>query len=315
MKKILSILIIAFLLLWNTTYADFSIETTLSAQKQESYKKQIDSIYKIFENKLQKLNNDEQSKSLENITWKIDNIIITEKNNSNYFIFSYLNFLLKDKLNSIKNEIKNEKETLEEKNKIELLKKQNDEINKKRLSSDERPIWTIEITAPNYSYDKEKNKVYEIITSNNLVKWYELYKNLKTWEFETNNSTKLDNWFYNSTTKEIYVAYNYWRYKYIREDLVTISNSFIIKGTDVYYWDSKIWIFYPNQLQIQKQDDIPLTQWCSEFWTDNTINKIYYDKNSKFYNDILNKRNYNYNYIYFCNENEAINAWYKKSLN
>ncbi len=310
MRKILSIFLLVFMLL-NTSLSfawDFKVETKLSAVKQESYKKQINSVYKWFENKISKISEEKQILNINTIVSKIDILLKTKLSDKNNYILSYLNYLLKDKLEKIKNletEIKQK----------QLLEKQAEEDNKKILSSDDRPIWTIEITAPNYSYDKGKNLVYEIITTNNIVKWYELYKNLKTWEFETSYYTELENWFYNNNTKEIYVSYHRWRYEYIQEDLMTFSNSFTIKWTDVYYWNSKIWVFFPNQLQIQKQDNIPFTQWCIQYWSDNTADKIYYDKNSKFYNDILEKTKYNYNYVYFCSEDEAIKDWYKKSLN
>lgn len=311
MKKIITIICIGLFLFSNinTSFAE------LSQLKQENYKKQIESVYNSFNKNISWLTKEEQKNKIEIIINKIDKIQQAKLSEKNSFIIGYLWDLFKNKVESLMVEIDREKNELLEKQKKELADKQTEEIKKKRLSSDERLIWTIEITAPNYSYDKEKNLVYEIITTNNVVKWYELYKNLKTWEFETSYSTKLDNWFYNSNTKEIYVAYHRWRYEYIREDLMTFSHTFIIKWTDVYYGDSKIWIFYPNQLQIQKQDNIPLTQWCTQYWSDNSTDKIYYDKNSKFYNDILDKMKYNYNYVYFCSEDDAIKAWYKKSLN
>ncbi|MDD5213622.1 MAG: hypothetical protein PHG82_04320 [Candidatus Gracilibacteria bacterium] len=310
MRKILSIFLLVFMLL-NTSLSfagDFKVETKLSAVKQESYKKQINSVYKGFENKISKISEEKQILNINTIVSKIDILLKTKLSDKNNYILSYLNYLLKDKLEKIKNletEIKQK----------QLLEKQAEEDNKKILSSDDRPIGTIEITAPNYSYDKGKNLVYEIITTNNIVKGYELYKNLKTGEFETSYYTELENGFYNNNTKEIYVSYHRWRYEYIQEDLMTFSNSFTIKGTDVYYGNSKIGVFFPNQLQIQKQDNIPFTQGCIQYWSDNTADKIYYDKNSKFYNDILEKTKYNYNYVYFCSEDEAIKDGYKKSLN
>ncbi len=313
MKKYLSVVFIWLLLISNINISF----ANLSQLQQENYKKQIESVYNNFSKSISWLDKIEQKKKIDLIQSKIEKVKQTKLSEKNSFVMNYLWELLKNKSDSLKNDLDKAQKDLEDKQAKELKEKQDKEIKEKRTSRDDRLIWTVEITAPNYSYDKEKHLAYEIITTNNVVKWYELYKNLKTWKFETDNYliTKLDNWFYDKSTKEIYVAYHRWRYEYIREDLMTFDHSFIIKWTDVFYGTEKIWVFYPNQLQIQKEENIPLTQWCTEYWSDNTTDKIYYDKNSKFFNDILDKTKYNYNYIYFCTENDAKLAWYNKSQN
>lgn len=311
MKKYLSIVCI-----WLCLFSSINISSAdLSQSQQENYKKQIESVYNNFNKSISWLDKTEQIKKIDFIQSKIEKIKQTRLSEKNSFVINYLWDLLKNKSDSVKSELDKAQKELEEKLANDLKTKQEKEIKEKRTSRDDRLIWTVEITAPNYSYSDDKHLVYEIITTNNVVKWYELYKNLKTWKFETDYTNKLDNWFYNSSTKEVYVAYHRWRYESIMVDLMTFDHSFTIKWTDVFYGTEKIWIFYPNQLQIQKEENIPLTQWCTEYWSDNTVDKIYYDKNSKFFTNILDKKKYNNDYSYFCTENEAISAWYKKSLN
>jgi len=310
MRKLFITFLLSLFFIWNVSANlaldnlykpdenDLNIESRIkdvvdNFYKTEDWKYKINKIWDLLKEALDKLNINSNKKN--------------KKIQKRIFLYSAIFDAISQKEISLKNEL--------EKAQKELLEKQAKEVKEKRISSNERPIWTVEITADNYSYDADKHLVYEIITTNNIVKWYELYKDLKTWKIDTDYKTQLENWFYDKNTWEIYVAYHRWRYEYIQEDLMTFDHTFIIKWTDVYYDKEKIWIFYPNQLQIQKEEDIPLTQWCTEYWSDNTIDKIYYDKNSKFFKDIFNEINYTYNYVYFCNENEAITAWYKKSLN
>lgn len=86
------------MLFQNTVVANFQVETKLSAQKQESYKKQVDSVYKNFENKLSKFNEEKQIVTIEKVAWKIETILKNKISDRNNFVLSYLNFLLKEKL-------------------------------------------------------------------------------------------------------------------------------------------------------------------------------------------------------------------------
>lgn len=85
------------------SFADFTIETKLSVQKQESYKKQIDSVYKNFEKKLSKLNEEKQISNIEKVIWKIEIILKNKISDKNNFVLSYLNYLLKEKLDFLQN--------------------------------------------------------------------------------------------------------------------------------------------------------------------------------------------------------------------
>ncbi len=98
MKKVLSIFVITFLLLQNISFAEFNIETKLSTQKQDSYKKQIDTVYKWFEKKFQKLNKNKQILDIEKIIWRIETLLKNKISDKNNFVLSYLNYLLKEKL-------------------------------------------------------------------------------------------------------------------------------------------------------------------------------------------------------------------------
>lgn len=103
MKKILSLFVIVFILLQNISFAEFNIETKLSAQKQESYKKQVDTVYKGFENKISKFNEEKQISNIEKVVWKIEIILKNKLSDKNNFVLSYLNYLLKEKLDFLKN--------------------------------------------------------------------------------------------------------------------------------------------------------------------------------------------------------------------
>lgn len=103
MKKILSFFVIVFILLQNISFAEFNIETKLSVQKQESYKKQVDTVYKGFENKISKFNEEKQISNIEKVVWKIEIILKNKLSDKNNFVLSYLNYLLKEKLDFLKN--------------------------------------------------------------------------------------------------------------------------------------------------------------------------------------------------------------------
>jgi uncharacterized membrane protein YhiD involved in acid resistance len=94
MKKILSIIVIAFLLLWNLTFAHFNSwlwRAELSIQKQELYKKQVDKVYKNFENILSKLNEEVQISKIKEMVWKIEKLLKNKNSDKNKLILSYLN--------------------------------------------------------------------------------------------------------------------------------------------------------------------------------------------------------------------------------
>lgn len=99
MKKILSIILLVFMLL-NTSlsFAKFSVETKLSNKKQEAYKKQIDKVYKNLDNKLSKLSEEKKISNIEKISKKIDKLLLKKLSDKNNFVLSYLNYLLKNKL-------------------------------------------------------------------------------------------------------------------------------------------------------------------------------------------------------------------------
>lgn len=100
MKKFLSILLLVFFLFnINLSYAwDFQVNTKLPNTKQEAYKKQIDKVYKNLDNKLSKLSEEKQISNIEKIVKKIDKLLLTKLSDKNNFVLSYLNYLLKEKL-------------------------------------------------------------------------------------------------------------------------------------------------------------------------------------------------------------------------
>ncbi len=131
MKKIFTYFVILFLLLQNISFADFNINTKLPVQKQELYKKQVDSIYKKFENNLLKVNEEKQILNIQKIITKIDELLKNKLSDINNFILSYLNYLLKEKLDFLINVDKN---TL-----WEVLKLEGDKINQVNIKN-----WIIE---------------------------------------------------------------------------------------------------------------------------------------------------------------------------
>ncbi len=100
MKKLIIICISYIFLLSNFyfTSANFKIETTLSQQKQQNYKKQVDSVYNIFENKIVNIKTEKQILKIENVIKKIENILEKKLSDKNNFILLYLKYLLIEKL-------------------------------------------------------------------------------------------------------------------------------------------------------------------------------------------------------------------------
>lgn len=100
MKKLIIILLlhIIFFSNINFTIASFQIETNLSEQKQESYKKQVNSVYSDFESKLINIENEKQVFKIQKIVEKINILLEKHLSDKNNFVLSYLKFLLTEKL-------------------------------------------------------------------------------------------------------------------------------------------------------------------------------------------------------------------------
>lgn len=180
MKKLLSIFLLVFILL-NTSLSfawDFQVETKLSTIKQESYKKQIDSVYKNFENKLSKLNEEKQISNIEKVVSKIDVLLKKKLSDKNNYVLSYLNYLLKYKLNLLLNE--------DNINIWEVLKIEDEKVNK-------------ELTCKSWTH-KELNKCVENIKSCNIENWTWIQK----WDWNKWYEcmpNKCNDWYINNTWK------------------------------------------------------------------------------------------------------------------
>lgn len=100
MKRCISIFLVLFILFGQSAFAlDFTINSNLTTSKQSYYKEKVDTVFKVFEDNLSKIPQEEQSKKLTQTITKIDIIFQKRVSERNYFILSYLKFLLQNKLN------------------------------------------------------------------------------------------------------------------------------------------------------------------------------------------------------------------------
>jgi hypothetical protein len=97
MKKLI-ILLLIFISTLSVSFANFTVETKLSTSKQEAFKTWIDRVFTNFEENLFRLSYDEQIDSLNTIISNIDTILLKEKKDANIYVFTYLRYLLQEKL-------------------------------------------------------------------------------------------------------------------------------------------------------------------------------------------------------------------------
>jgi ABC-type xylose transport system substrate-binding protein len=99
MKKILLSLVLMFSILTTyTSFGDFQIKTTIPKNRQESYKLEINKVYKKFKDKLAKLSIDKQVSNARDIALKISNLLTKKQSERATFILSYLKYLLNEDL-------------------------------------------------------------------------------------------------------------------------------------------------------------------------------------------------------------------------
>ena len=99
MKKRILILISVILLWFSFVNADFSSNSSIAEKKQELFKKEIQKIYDKFEVTLSRLEKEKQVDNLKKISSKIDENLKNQKlNENNIFVLSYLQFLVKEKI-------------------------------------------------------------------------------------------------------------------------------------------------------------------------------------------------------------------------
>jgi hypothetical protein len=99
MKKIFSFFLVFFLLETTTIFGDFQVDTNLPFVKQEELKKEVDRIFTKFDTNLSRFSKDKQIDSLKIAIANIDALLEKEQFDVNKFIFSYLDYLLEEKLN------------------------------------------------------------------------------------------------------------------------------------------------------------------------------------------------------------------------
>ena len=103
MKKIILLLFVCiFTLQSQVLFANFSIETNLSQERQELFKKQWDSVYRNLERQMLKMSEEKKIQNLEKLITTIDTWLKRKLPERNKFILSYLNYLLKNNLEGLK---------------------------------------------------------------------------------------------------------------------------------------------------------------------------------------------------------------------
>jgi hypothetical protein len=99
MKKLLLSLVLIFSIFTSyTVFGDFQINTTIPKNRQESYKLEINRIYKIFKNNLGKLPIDKQVSNTRNVVLEINKLLTKRQSESRVFVLSYLKYLLNEDL-------------------------------------------------------------------------------------------------------------------------------------------------------------------------------------------------------------------------
>ncbi len=192
--------------------------------------------------------------------------------------------------------------------------------NSSRTNYLERPIGTILLLY--YDHDpilndiKSLNQIdnsataWQIVTTNNLVKGYYGFIELDSGNIIGGKNT-IDKGTYNPSNGLLVLEHHYFKYENIHEGFTIIKNELKITSDNKVYGKSGkcIGIFYPNEFFLNSNQEIPNNQGCKDIWG-NSTKKVYYTKDSNFFNNFPSSDQV----IFFCNEEEAINKGYKKSI-
>lgn len=93
--------LLGFLSIQSVWAWDFTIQTNLTKQQQETYRQQLDSSYKAFYKNVFWLDKEVQKQRINTILSKIDKLSGAKLSDKNRFILGYVQFLLKNRLDTL----------------------------------------------------------------------------------------------------------------------------------------------------------------------------------------------------------------------
>ncbi len=190
--------------------------------------------------------------------------------------------------------------------KKEKIAQHKEKKSKEDRKRDERPIGTVVLD--NERQDAKYARVWQIVTTNNIVDGYSGFMELDSGKIRGND--EIDRGVYNQLDGFMTLEHHWYKYENIRAGLTISKDIFKIIGNSIYDKQGKnIGTFYPNQFLLKNNVKIPNGQGCSSIWGDSS-KKVYFTKQSRFFNEYV----YPYNVRFFCSEQDAVNSGYKKSL-
>ncbi|MDR2411433.1 MAG: hypothetical protein LBD88_02395 [Candidatus Peribacteria bacterium] len=98
MKKILLLVLMFSIFTTYTAFGDFQIKTTIPKNRQESYKLEINRVYKKFKDNLAKLPIEKQVSNVRDIVLNTSNLLTKKQSEKRIFVLSYLKYLLNEDL-------------------------------------------------------------------------------------------------------------------------------------------------------------------------------------------------------------------------